>query len=679
MTVAPAIEMGTGRGAGAGPGPGSGSGLGLLQARTSVGTPLAGLVSGSARLPSSLPASAAGSGAASFRSNWRAQLASLGGAIEGLSPESREGGPDAAEASGGEAAGNWASPTGPLISSLAAQIERASTQTVHSAVLPALTAGNSRAPFLAGRTGAPVQADTPVLPTAATTPSGEASSSAEAANPAHKTKSTDEQPPPRAGSPFEAISTPPPGIVAAAVLASQSATPVAMDGSPASRFAVVAAQAAQAGDSSPVPIRSATTGAGVRASDSSLPTRTAPGSGTASAASGPESSTEAAASAEPANLEGRGTQPSGPAPALGTTPFPGPETPEGMGGVPDAREVIGPQVGARNELEQRQAGARPAADRMTASLTEGAQAGAPGPGASSELSAGQRTARVFPDVGTASPAPLPVAGHGAVGPSRLVPEIKVGGNELGLEHPARSSAGAVSLQGAQRTAHGAATDNKSEHRLVSAAAQAAGVQGDTSGLLRDPGTARLPTGSSDEARETASSVPLRETFAALDSGSAPGAPAWTHAGARQAEAGFQDPALGWVGVRAEMSGGGVHASLVPGSAEAAQELGRQMDGLHTYLAAQHTPVESLGLATPGGRDGGFQGNEGGNQQTQQNMQQGAGQGSGQGTFADAQPGSSQGGMGIDGPVAAESSAAAMGGDRGAFMDGSVGNHISLMA
>jgi hypothetical protein len=57
--------------------------------------------------------------------------------------------------------------------------------------------------------------------------------------------------------------------------------------------------------------------------------------------------------------------------------------------------------------------------------------------------------------------------------------------------------------------------------------------------------------------------------------------------------------LGWVEVRAEStSSGAIHAALVPGSTEAGQVLGTHMDGLHTYLAAQHTTVESLVMAAP---------------------------------------------------------------------------------
>ena len=123
----------------------------------------------------------------------------------------------------------------------------------------------------------------------------------------------------------------------------------------------------------------------------------------------------------------------------------------------------------------------------------------------------------------------------------------------------------------------------------------------------------------------ASSEP-RETFAALDAGDAVAKPAWIHAGTQRAEAGFQDPALGWVGVRADTSGGGVHAQLVPGSADAAQALSGHLAGLNAYLAEHHTPVETLTLAAPESGWAGGQSGTGGGQQ----MQQGAGQQTAQG-------------------------------------------------
>jgi hypothetical protein len=95
-------------------------------------------------------------------------------------------------------------------------------------------------------------------------------------------------------------------------------------------------------------------------------------------------------------------------------------------------------------------------------------------------------------------------------------------------------------------------------------------------------------------------------------------PTWIHAGTQHAEAGFEDPALGWVGVRADMSAGGVHASLLPGSAEAAQALGGHIAGLQAFLADQHTPVESLTMATHQNSGMAFNAGQGA-------MQQGTGQ------------------------------------------------------
>jgi hypothetical protein len=75
-------------------------------------------------------------------------------------------------------------------------------------------------------------------------------------------------------------------------------------------------------------------------------------------------------------------------------------------------------------------------------------------------------------------------------------------------------------------------------------------------------------------------------------------PQWVHAGMRRAEAGFEDPALGWIGVRAQLDASGVHAALVPGSAAAAQSLGSHLAGLNTYLVEHHAPVDSLTLEAP---------------------------------------------------------------------------------
>jgi hypothetical protein len=89
-----------------------------------------------------------------------------------------------------------------------------------------------------------------------------------------------------------------------------------------------------------------------------------------------------------------------------------------------------------------------------------------------------------------------------------------------------------------------------------------------------------------------------ETFARLDADSAPRSIHWVQAGAHHAEAGYLDPALGWVGVRAESTGGGVHAAVLPGSPEAAQVLGGHLGGLNAFLAQQHGPHATATMAAP---------------------------------------------------------------------------------
>ncbi len=96
----------------------------------------------------------------------------------------------------------------------------------------------------------------------------------------------------------------------------------------------------------------------------------------------------------------------------------------------------------------------------------------------------------------------------------------------------------------------------------------------------------------------------QETFARMDAESASQSIRWVQAGAHRAEAGYLDPNLGWVGVRAETSGGAVHAALLPGSAEAAQVLGTHLSGLNAFLAQQHGAHATATIATPqDGRSG----------------------------------------------------------------------------
>ena len=108
-----------------------------------------------------------------------------------------------------------------------------------------------------------------------------------------------------------------------------------------------------------------------------------------------------------------------------------------------------------------------------------------------------------------------------------------------------------------------------------------------------------------------------DPFVALDAASGAVAPTWTHTGARQAEAGFHDPAFGWVGVRAEVGTAGIHASLVPGSADAAQVLSSHLAGLNDYLEHHKASVHTVTVAAPESHSSGM------------GMDQGAGHSGGQ--------------------------------------------------
>jgi hypothetical protein len=152
-------------------------------------------------------------------------------------------------------------------------------------------------------------------------------------------------------------------------------------------------------------------------------------------------------------------------------------------------------------------------------------------------------------------------------------------------------------------AHGAAETASASLQGHTSAVQAIAPSiggGELSAVARDAsgGHGAMNTAVLNSAPAKTMAPGAHETFAALDGDPSRG-PAWLHANAHSAEAGFEDPALGWVSVRAGMAAGGVHAAVVPGTAEAAQSLGAHMAGLNNYLSAQRTPVHTLTLASPG--------------------------------------------------------------------------------
>ncbi len=173
-----------------------------------------------------------------------------------------------------------------------------------------------------------------------------------------------------------------------------------------------------------------------------------------------------------------------------------------------------------------------------------------------------------------------------------------------------------------------------------------------------------------------------DAFAALDGEPGLGTPAWVHAGTRRAEAGFEDPSLGWIGVRAEGGGAGIHAALVPESADAAQALGGHLAGLNAYLADRHTPVEAVTLAAPEARQAerGMEqaaGQDPGHGAMNQGAHQGMGQDPGQGAQAGQAFQAETGGTApVTGPGVAEQ-AEGIGSAAPAYYQG--GTHISVMA
>lgn len=136
---------------------------------------------------------------------------------------------------------------------------------------------------------------------------------------------------------------------------------------------------------------------------------------------------------------------------------------------------------------------------------------------------------------------------------------------------------------------------------------AASQQSAGSNFARDlSGVPGFSRGSQTTATDSSSSgsTPTKlnpqETFAALDAESRAATPISILSAANMAEAGFKDPTLGWVGVRAQSDGSGVHATLVPGSADASQALSASLPNLGAYLSEQGTPVHTLTMALPEG-------------------------------------------------------------------------------
>ena len=194
-----------------------------------------------------------------------------------------------------------------------------------------------------------------------------------------------------------------------------------------------------------------------------------------------------------------------------------------------------------------------------------------------------------------------------------------------------SSVGNVrgSAPSSQRLTRGSGSSEGTQHTALSG--QIISPTVDATGLARELVSSHNDIHASTSSGESSASGAsgVSDTFAALDSEASQSTASWGHTGSHQAEAGYQDPVLGWVGVRADSSGAGIHASLVPGSTEAGQSLSGHLAGLSTYLNEQHTSVDSLTVSTPEGQwsgtgtDQGMGGQtgQGGQSDTQSGLQQ----------------------------------------------------------
>jgi hypothetical protein len=93
----------------------------------------------------------------------------------------------------------------------------------------------------------------------------------------------------------------------------------------------------------------------------------------------------------------------------------------------------------------------------------------------------------------------------------------------------------------------------------------------------------------------------------MDGAAPAAAPAAAHSSARSVAVGVEDPAHGWIEVRAQGAAGQVSASLSAASPEAHAALRAQLPGMAAYLAEREVGVRSLGM---GAEAGGFTGHAG---------------------------------------------------------------------
>jgi hypothetical protein len=116
-----------------------------------------------------------------------------------------------------------------------------------------------------------------------------------------------------------------------------------------------------------------------------------------------------------------------------------------------------------------------------------------------------------------------------------------------LSNPTSASNRKASTSDAVRSAHGDSSVDSVQHASQQLAGHAAVTAVDASTMAHTLAGAvnasAVPAGTSSS---VATRPDSREAFATLDAAGSQGATTWIHAGAQQAEAGYQDPVLGWV-------------------------------------------------------------------------------------------------------------------------------------
>lgn len=225
-----------------------------------------------------------------------------------------------------------------------------------------------------------------------------------------------------------------------------------------------------------------------------------------------------------------------------------------------------------------------------------------------------------------------------------------------------------SIASAQRSSsrvHGTAAEAV---RATTSGAAASTQDALASSMVRESGAAVATSTNAqvaDSSAVSAGNSSVHATFAALDSGNAGGSAAWTQTGSHAAEAGYRDPVLGWVSVRAEQDASGVHATVIPVSQDAAQSLGTHLAGLSAYLAEHNSAVNSVAITSPDASAAGMSMGQGMSSQSGQGQQS-----AGQDTLASNVD---FGAMERSGAISSSSTAAAM------ASLGSSGTYISVLA